>query len=766
MVGQPVRATHAPAGSSKGFIRSYIFSTDHKVVGLQYFSLALAAVTFGIILSLLMRFHLVWPNAHLPFVGGGIMTPEQYLALVTMHGTIMVFFVLSTAPQSAFGNYFLPIQIGAPDMAFPTLNMLSFWLTLAAFLCMIAAFVVPGGAPISGWTAYPPLSGLGEVTGPGEGLGQTLWIVSISIFCFASLLGALNFIATTIDMRAPGMTLMRMPLTVWAWFVTSILSLLAFSVLLAGGILLLLDRSAGTSFFLPAGLVVNGDLQGHNGGSPLLWQHLFWFFGHPEVYIAILPGMGVVSHILANFSRKPVFGYRAMALALCAIGFLGFLVWGHHMFVSGMNPYSGLAFSVLTMSIGVPSAIKTFNWLGTLWGGKIQFHSPMLFAIGFVSFFVTGGLSGIFLAQPAVDTMLHATYYVVAHFHIVMGVAAVFGIFAATYYWFPKMFGRRMDERLGKLHFWLTFAGVYCVFMPMHFLGIEGGIRRYADSTGAGYLAALQPLHGFMTITAFITAAAQLIFFYNFFHSLKRGERATANPWNATTLEWITSSPPPPDNFGGHFPSVHRGPYEYSVPGEKEDFLPQNLGPEGGGATISREIPQRVYVTGMALLLGGVLMFFMALVSAYFVRKGFSSDWQPLAVPRVLWLGTLILLASSVTLARSRHCLLARQEEEFRHWWGATAILGVFFLAAEAIAWRQLAAGGVSLDGNPSGSFFYVFTAAHALHLLGGIVALLVVALRPTTRLTRRTATEVVSLYWHCMNALWVFLFMLLLAGA
>jgi cytochrome c oxidase subunit I len=572
--------THAP----NIFLRRFVFSTDHKIIGLQYFFLALAAVTIGVILSLLMRFHLVWPAAHVPFIAGGIMTPEQYLALVTMHGTIMVFFVLTAAPQSAFGNYFLPLQIGAPDMAFPRLNMLSFWLTLLAFVVMLCAFFVPGGAPISGWTAYPPLSGLGEVTGPGEGMGQSLWVASILIFCVASLLGSINFLSTTIDMRAPGMTLMRMPLTVWAWFVTAILSLLAFSVLFAGGILLVLDRVAGTSFFLPAGLVVSGEVQTHGGGSPLLWQHLFWFFGHPEVYIAILPGMGVVSHILANFSRKPVFGYRAMAFALCAIGFLGFLVWGHHMFVSGMNPYSGLTFSLLTVSIGVPSAVKTFNWLGTLWGGKIQFHSPMLFAIGFVSFLVTGGLSGIFLAQPAIDTELHATYYVVGHFHIVMGVAAIFGIFAATYYWFPKMFGRRMNESLGKFHFWLTFAGVYCVFMPMHFVGIAGGIRRYADSTGAAYLAALQPLHQFMTITAFITAAAQLIFFYNFFRSLKKGEAASANPWNATTLEWITTSPPASDNFGGRFPRVHRGPYEYSVPGAAQDFLPQHLVPETLGS--------------------------------------------------------------------------------------------------------------------------------------------------------------------------------------
>jgi len=578
-VSSPARKVHT-SGAPTSFVRRYVFSSDHKMVGLQYFFLALTAVTIGIVLSLLMRFHLVWPAAHLPFVVGGIMEPEQYLALVTMHGTLMVFFVLTVAPQSAFGNYFLPIQIGAPDMAFPKLNMLSFWLTFTAFLCMIAAFFVRGGAPISGWTAYPPLSGLGEVTGPGEGLGQTLWIVSILIFCVGSVLGSVNFIATVIDMRAPGMTLTRMPLTVWAWLVTAILTLLSFSVLLAGGILLLLDRSAGTSFFLPTGLVVNGQLQSHSGGSPLLWQHLFWFFGHPEVYIAILPGMGAVSHILANFSRKPVFGYRAMAATLCAIGFLGFLLWGHHMFVSGMNPYSGIAFSLLTLSIGVPSAVKTFNWLGTLWGGKIQFHSPMLFAIGFVSFFVTGGLSGIFLAQPALDSVLHATYYVVGHFHLVMGVASIFGIFAATYYWFPKMFGRMMNETLAKLHFWLTFAGAYCIFMPMHFVGIAGGIRRYADWTGANYLAALQPLHRFMTVAAFITAAAQIIFFYNFFRSLTKGVRAFANPWNATTLEWITTSPPPFDNFGGRYPTVYRGPYEYSVPGARRDFLSQSLSAE------------------------------------------------------------------------------------------------------------------------------------------------------------------------------------------
>ena len=578
-------SAHGTAGvhthpAPTGFIRKWVFSLDHKVIGIQYFSLALFSVFLGMALSLLMRFNLVWPGAKLPFVEGGIMTPEQYLALVTMHGTIMVFFVLTTAPQGGFGNYFLPIQIGAADMAFPVINMLSFWTTFLALVTLVAAFFVTGGAPIGGWTAYPPLSALGDIAGPGQGTGQTLWIVSIALFCAASLMGALNFITTTIDLRARGLSLMRMPLTVWAWFVTAILSLLAFGVLLAAGILLLLDRTAGTSFFVPGGLVVSDKLIPHTGGSPLLWQHLFWYFGHPEVYIAILPGMGAASHILATFARKPVFGYRAMVYAICGIGLLGFMVWGHHMFISGMSPYVAIAFSILTMSIGVPSAIKTFNWLGTLWNGNIRFTCAMLFAIGFVSLFVSGGLSGLFLAQPAVDLALHDTYFVVAHFHLIMGVAAIFGIFAATYYWFPKIFGRMMNETLGKVHFWFTFIGVYLIFMPMHFLGLVGNPRRYSGDTPFEFLAPLRDVHQFITIAAFITAAAQLVFLFNFFWSRWRGPKAELNPWRATTLEWTVPSPPPHDNFGGHEPTIYRGPYEYSVPGHAEDFIPQHLSPD------------------------------------------------------------------------------------------------------------------------------------------------------------------------------------------
>jgi cytochrome c oxidase subunit 1 len=553
------------------WIRKYVFSLDHKVIGIQYFFLALTAVFVGMFLSLLMRIHLIWPDASLPLLGD--IKPETYLTLLTMHGTIMVFFVLTTAPQGGFGNYFLPIQIGAPDMAFPVLNMLSFWVTALAFFVMIAAFFVVGGAPLHGWTGYPPLSAL-PAAGPGEGLGADLWVISIALFCLGALMSALNFITTTLDMRAKGMTLMRMPLTCWAWFITAILGLLAFGVLLSAGILLLLDRNAGTSFFVPL-VTINGQLTGHKGGSPLLWQHLFWFFGHPEVYIAILPAMGLCSQLLSVFSRKPIFGYKAMVYAMLSIGFLGFMVWGHHMFMSGMSPYTAFAFSVMTMAIGVPSAIKTFNWLGTIWRGRIRFASPMLFALGFVSLFISGGISGPFLAQPVLDIQLHDTYFVVGHFHLIMGVASIFGIFAATYYWFPKMFGRMMNEGMARWHFFITLIGTYAIFMPMHYLGMAAHLRRYSQLTELKYLHDLVPLQQFMTYAAFITIAGQFIFLFNLFWSMKFGQKASDNPWEATTLEWTTATPPPHDNFNGHIPVVHNGPYEYSVPGAPRDFVMQ-----------------------------------------------------------------------------------------------------------------------------------------------------------------------------------------------
>jgi len=577
---QPAAHHHAPP---QGFIRNYVFSLDHKVIGLQYYGLALVAVVTGMVLSWFMRIHLAWGAAAIPLLDklspngapGGVITPEYYLSLMTMHGTIMVFFVLTNAPFAGFGNYFLPIQIGAEDMAFPRFNMMSFWTTLVAFLVLIAAFFVADGPPLSGWTAYAPLSAVGKDSGPGEGLGQSLWGISIALFCIGQLLGSLNFIATTLDLRTKGMTLARMPLSTWAWFITACIGLLAFAVLFPACILLILDRIAGTSFFVPAGLVVSDKLQPHSGGSPLLWQHLFWFFGHPEVYIAILPAMGIISHILPTFTRKPLLGgMRVLTACMIAIGFLSYMVWGHHMFLSGMNPFSALLFSVPTLFITIPATIATLVWLSSIYGANIRFTTPALFCLGFISVFISGGISGFFLAQPSIDTYLHATYFVVAHFHFVMGVAAIFAIFAGTYFWGPKMWGRMMNETLGKWHFWLTFIGVYGIFMPMHYLGLAGNVRRYSAFTD-DFLVPLIPVHKFITYSALITGAAQLIFLYNLIWSRFKGPKAADNPWEATSLEWDTTSPPPFDNFGGRHLTVYHGPYEYNVEGSQGDYVMQ-----------------------------------------------------------------------------------------------------------------------------------------------------------------------------------------------
>jgi cytochrome c oxidase subunit 1 len=576
-------AQAAQHAAPTGFIRKYVFSLDHKVIGKQYYGLGLLAVLIGMVLSWLMRIHLVWPNTPIPGLGllsktgapGGVMTPEYYLQLMTMHGTLMVFFVLTNVPFAGFGNYFLPIQIGAEDMAFPRFNMMSFWTTFVAFLVLMAAFFVGDGPPLAGWTAYAPLSAVGADSGPGEAVGQTLWAISIAIFCIGQLLGSLNFIATTLDLRTKGMTLARMPVSTWAWFITSCIGLLAFAVLLPACLLLILDRVAGTSFFIPANLVVSDHLQPHSGGSPLLWQHLFWFFGHPEVYIAILPAMGIISHVLITSMRRPLLSHRVVIACMMSIGFLSYMVWGHHMFVSGMNPASSLAFSFPTLIITIPATILTLIWLGSLYGSRLQITAASLFSLGFISMFVSGGVSGFFLAQPSIDIYLHATYFVVGHFHMVMGVAAIFGMFAGTYFWFPKMTGRMMSEKLGKLHFWLTLVGTYCIFMPFHYLGLAGNVRRYSSFVD-DFMKPLMPVHKFMTIAALLTGAAQLIFLYNLIHSRFRGAPASANPWEATSLEWTTASPPPVDNFGGKHPVVYHDPYQYSVEGAAKDYIMQD----------------------------------------------------------------------------------------------------------------------------------------------------------------------------------------------
>jgi cytochrome c oxidase subunit 1 len=570
---------HAPPTS---FIRKYVFSLDHKVIGKQYYALALVAALSGMLLSWFMRIHLAWTNAAIPGLQllsktgapGGVITPEFYLQLMTMHGTIMVFFVLTTAPFAAFGNFFLPIQVGAEDMPFPRINMSSFWVTFLAFVVLMSSFILGDGPTLGGWTQYAPLNSVGSVAGPGQGLGVVLWMISIALFCVGQLLGALNFITTTLDLRVKGMSLMRLPLTAWAWFITSCMGLTAFAVLMPACILVILDHVAGTSFFVASNLVINDQLQPHSGGSTLLWQHLFWFFGHPEVYIAIVPGIGIVSHILITNMRKPMLSQRVLIYCMGALAVLSYMVYGHHMFVSGMNPFSSLAFSFPTLVITIPATIIVLIWTFSLYGSKLRINSASLFALGFVSMFVSGGVSGFFLAQPSIDIMLHATYFVVGHFHMVMGVAAMFGIFAATYFWFPKMTGRMMNETLGRTHFWLSFVGTYCIFMPFHYLGMAGNIRRYS-SFPDDFLQPLIPVHRLITIAALITGAAQLVFVYNLIHSRFRGKPAPDNPWEATSLEWSTATPPPFDNFGGKHPVVYHDPFQYGVQSSVGDYVMQ-----------------------------------------------------------------------------------------------------------------------------------------------------------------------------------------------
>ena len=559
------------------FIRKYIFATDHKMIAKQFMFVSLFFLVIGGLLAAMMRWQLGFPNQPMPggmllpdammapTPNGAIMLPEFYNSLLTMHGTIMIFFAIMPLLVGLFGNLLIPLQIGAEDMAFPRLNMISFWLAVPAGILMLASFAVEGGAAGAGWTSYAPLSASGEFT--GVYLGQQLWLVSLTILGFSSLVGAVNYISTVINMRAPGMTWFRMPLSTWALFVTAILILLAIPILAGALIMLLFDQTIGTGFFRP-----------EVGGEPLLWQHLFWFFGHPEVYILILPAMGIASEVLSNRARKPIFGYHSMVLALIGIGFLGWIVWGHHMFMSGMNPLLGTSFMISTMAIAVPSAIKTFNWLATVWKGDLHLDSPMLYALAFVSMFIIGGLSGIFMASTPVDIYIHDTYFIVAHIHYVLFGGSLFAIFAGITFWYPKMFGRMMNERINKTHFAFTFVLYNLVFWPMHNLGLQGMMRRIYDFTQYEYLAPLQPMNQFISICVFFLVATQALYAFNFFWSMFRGEKAGNNPWDSNTLEWTVPSPPPHGNFP-EMPVVYRGPYEYSSPESETDFYPQTQPP-------------------------------------------------------------------------------------------------------------------------------------------------------------------------------------------
>ncbi|MBM3989716.1 MAG: cytochrome c oxidase subunit I [Planctomycetes bacterium] len=573
-----------------GFLRKWIFSVDHKVIGMQFLFSGLVFLALGGLMAMAIRYQLAWPWRPMPGLAwmfpatGGAISPEFYTMLFTMHGTIMIFFVMIPLLTGAFGNFLIPLMIGAPDMAFPKLNMFGYWAMVPAFFFILLGFFVEGGHAAGGWTSYPPLSTI-ESAAPGSLTGQTCWLLGLTWVGVSSMMGAVNYVTTIVKMRAPGLTMMRLPLTIWGLLITSLLQLFALPVLTAAGILQLLDRTLNTGFFTPTNLQVNNitpdsflygaDAVGAAaGGQPLLWQHLFWFYSHPAVYILVLPAMGFTSDILAVHARKPIFGYKPMVYSMSAIAGLGFIVWGHHMFTSGMNPALGMTFMVSTVMIALPSAIKVFNWLGTLWGGRIHLRTPMLFACAFVSMFIIGGLSGIWMAATPVDIYIHDTYIVVAHFHYVVFAGSLFAIFAAAYHWFPKMFGRVMNETVGKVHFVGSFIFTNMTFYMMHQVGVAGLMRRTADPYAYDVYQHLQPINEFITISAFCMFAWQIFFVVNFFHSMFWGKRVGRNPWNAASLEWDAPSPPGHGNFDRQL-EVYRGAYEFSSPDVAEDFIPQ-----------------------------------------------------------------------------------------------------------------------------------------------------------------------------------------------
>jgi cytochrome c oxidase subunit 1 len=595
-MGQPIALTADHAHDEdqhhhkETFITKYIFSTDHKMIAKQYLITGLIMGAIGIAMSVLMRMQLAnpaEPNVVFQALLGkwapdGVMDPNMYLALVTIHGTIMVFFVLTAGLSGTFSNFLIPLQIGARDMASGFLNMVSYWLFFISASIMISSLFVELGPAAAGWTIYPPLSALPQAMG-GSGLGMTLWLISMAIFIASSLLGSLNYIVTVINLRTKGMSMTRLPLTIWAFFVTAIIGVVSFPVLFAAALLLIMDRSFGTSFFL-SDIYIKGEVLAHQGGSPVLFEHLFWFLGHPEVYIVLLPALGITSEVIATNSRKPIFGYRAMIASILAIAFLSTIVWGHHMFVSGMNPFLGSVFTFTTLLIAIPSAVKAFNYITTLWKGNLQMNPGMLFSIGLVSTFITGGLTGIILGDSTLDINVHDTYFVVAHFHLVMGISALYGLFAGVYHWFPKMFNRMMNKNLGYVHFWLTAIGAYGVFFPMHFVGMAGLPRRYYTNTNFPYFDDLADTNKLITYFAIATAFAQLFFVYNFVKSIFYGKKAPANPWSSNTLEWTTGDKHIHGNWAGPIPTVHRWPYDYSKVNEDgeyviagQDYAPQHI---------------------------------------------------------------------------------------------------------------------------------------------------------------------------------------------
>lgn len=566
------------------FISKYVFSLDHKMIAKQFLITGMIMAIIGMGMSILFRIQLSNPGESFAilefFLGekwapGGVLSPNIYLALVTMHGTILIFWVLTAGLTGTFANFLIPLQIGARDMASGFMNMLSYWFFFAATIVLLSSLFVESGPASAGWTVYPPLSALPQAI-PGSGLGQDLWLIAITLFIVSSLLGGLNYIVTILNLRTKGMTMMRLPLTIWALLIVAILGVLSFPVLLSCALLLIFDRTFGTSFYL-SDIIIGGEALHNTGGSPILFEHLFWFLGHPEVYIILLPALGLVSEVMSVNARKPIFGYKAMVGALILIAFLSFVVWGHHMFITGMDPFLGSVFTFTTLLIAIPSAVKVFNYIATLWKANIRFTPAMLFAIGFVSTFITGGLTGIILGDSALDINVHDTYFVVGHFHIVMGVSAIYGMYSGVYHWFPKMYGRMMNKRLGYFHFWVTFVSAYGVFFPMHFLGLAGLPRRYYTNSAFPMFDGLTDINEVITFFAIIGGLVQLLFVFNFFYSIFKGTKASENPWESNTLEWTTPVERIHGNWPGEIPVVERWPYDYSKPGAKKDFIPQNV---------------------------------------------------------------------------------------------------------------------------------------------------------------------------------------------
>jgi cytochrome c oxidase subunit I len=566
----------------ESFISKYVFSMDHKMISKQFLITGIVMGMVGLIMSLIFRLQLAWPDEQFGFLEtllgkwavDGKLDPNFYMGLVTIHGTIMVFYVLTAGLSGTFSNLLIPLQLGARDMASPFMNMLSYWFFFLSSVTLLSSVFVETGPASGGWTVYPPLSAL-EKAMPGSGLGMTLWLAAIALFIVSSLLGGINYISTVLNMRTKGMSMNRMPLTIWAFFFTAVLGVLSFPVLLGAAIFLIFDRSFGTSFYLSDIYLEGVGALENIGGSPVLYQHLFWFLGHPEVYIILMPALGITSEVISTNARKPIFGYTAMVISLMGISFLSFIVWGHHMFITGMNPFLGSVFMILTLIIAVPSAVKAFNYITTLWKGNLRFTPAMLFSIGLVSFFISGGLTGIYLGNAALDIQLHDSYFVVAHFHLVMGSAAIFGMFAGIYHWYPKMFGRMMNKTLGYFHFWITFITAYLVFFPMHFMGLAGVPRRYYQFTLVEDFNVWMDVNKLMTVAAIIGGGAQLLFLYNFFYNIFKGKKAVQNPWQSNTLEWSTPVERLHGNWPGEIPAVYRGPYEYSRPDREEDFFPQ-----------------------------------------------------------------------------------------------------------------------------------------------------------------------------------------------